>query len=134
MGFMELDILKDKKVAELREIAKALGIKGASGMKKQEIVDLLTRMHEEAEKEKAAAAEKEAKKAAPKTKRTAKKNAEPASEPAAGKPEKAAKRAAKPKKAQPFHYESTKIYNTLLIIGIVLAFAGIVLIVVGAAQ
>ncbi len=101
MGFMELDILKDKKVAELREIAKALGIKGASGMKKQEIVDLLTRMHEEAEKEKAAAAEKEAKKAAPKTKRTAKKNAEPASEPAAGKPEKAAKRAAKPKKAQP---------------------------------
>ena len=98
---MELDILKDKKVAELREIAKALGIKGASGMKKQEIVDLLTRMHEEAEKEKAAAAEKEAKKAAPKTKRTAKKNAEPASEPAAGKPEKAAKRAAKPKKAQP---------------------------------
>ena len=33
---MELDILKDKKVAELREIAKALGIKGASGMKKQE--------------------------------------------------------------------------------------------------
>ncbi|MBQ3879504.1 MAG: hypothetical protein II727_04315 [Oscillospiraceae bacterium] len=40
----------------------------------------------------------------------------------------------KPKKAQPFHYESTKIYNTLLIIGIVLAFAGIVLIVVGAAQ
>ena len=98
---MELDILKDKKVAELREIAKALGIKGASVMKKQEIVDLLTRMHEEAEKEKAAAAEKEAKKAAPKTKRTAKKNAEPASEPAAGKPEKAAKRAAKPKKAQP---------------------------------
>ena len=98
---MELDILKDKKVAELREIAKALGIKGASSMKKKEIMDLLTRMHEEAEKEKAAAAEKEAKKAAPKTKRTAKKNAEPASEPAAGKPEKAAKRAAKPKKAQP---------------------------------
>ena len=64
---MELDILKDKKVAELREIAKALGVKGASGMKKKEIVDLLTRMHEEAEKEKAAAAEKEAKKAAPKT-------------------------------------------------------------------
>ncbi len=101
MGFMELDILKDKKVAELREIAKALGVKGASSMKKKEIMDLLTRMHEEAEKEKAAAAEKEAKKAAPKTKRTAKKNAEPASEPAAGKPEKAAKRAAKPKKAQP---------------------------------
>ena len=101
MGFMELDILKDKKVAELREIAKALGIKGASGMKKQEIVDLLTRMHEEAEKEKAAAAEKEAKKAAPKTKRTAKKKAEPAPEPASGKPEKTAKRAAKPKKAQP---------------------------------
>ena len=101
MGFMELDILKDKKVAELREIAKALGIKGASGMKKQEIVDLLTRMHEEAEKEKAAAAEKAAPKAAPKTKRTAKKNAEPASEPASGKPEKNAKRAAKPKKTQP---------------------------------
>ena len=101
MGFMELDILKDKKVAELREIAKALGIKGASGMKKQEIVDLLTRMHEEAEKEKAAAAEKAAPKAAPKTKRTAKKKAEPAPAPASGKPEKTAKRAAKPKKAQP---------------------------------
>jgi len=101
MGFMELDILKDKKVAELREIAKALGVKGASSMKKKEIMDLLTRMHEEAEKEKAAAAEKEAKKAAPKTKRTAKKNAEPASGPAAGKPEKAAKKAAKPKKTQP---------------------------------
>ena len=55
---MELDILKDKKVAELREIAAALGIANAKSLKKKEIVELLTRMHEEAEKEKAAQAEK----------------------------------------------------------------------------
>ncbi|MBQ2597602.1 MAG: Rho termination factor N-terminal domain-containing protein, partial [Oscillospiraceae bacterium] len=57
---MELDILKDKKVAELREIAAALGIANAKSLKKKEIVELLTRMHEEAEKEKAAQAEKAA--------------------------------------------------------------------------
>ena len=106
---MELDILKDKKVAELREIAKALGIQDAAKLKKKEIVDLLTRMHEEAEKEKAAAAEKEARKTAPKTKRTAKKNAEPAPEPASGKPERPAKkRAAKPQKQQPAESEAAK--------------------------
>ena len=55
---MELDILKDKKVAELREIAAALGIANAKSLKKKEIVELLTRMHEEAEKEKAAQAAK----------------------------------------------------------------------------
>ena len=57
---MELDILKDKKVAELREIATALGVENAAALKKKEIVALLTRMHEEAEKERAAQAEKEA--------------------------------------------------------------------------
>ncbi len=46
---MELELLKEKKVAELREILAALGVPGGSKMKKQEIIDLLTRMHEEAE-------------------------------------------------------------------------------------
>ena len=55
---MELEILKGKKVAELREIAKALKIEGADKLKKKEIVDILERMHQEAEAEKAAAAEK----------------------------------------------------------------------------
>lgn len=45
---MELDILKEKKVAELREIATALGVGGAAGMKKREILELLTQMHLEA--------------------------------------------------------------------------------------
>lgn len=51
---MELDILKDKKVAELREIAAALGVQDAAKLKKKEIVELLTKMHEEAEAAKAA--------------------------------------------------------------------------------
>ena len=54
---MELDILKGKKVAELREIAAALGVENAASLKKKEIMELLTRMHEEAEKERAAQAE-----------------------------------------------------------------------------
>ncbi|NCB43020.1 MAG: transcription termination factor Rho [Clostridia bacterium] len=45
---MELDLLKKKKVAELREIAQALGIKGVDALKKSDILDLLTKMHEEA--------------------------------------------------------------------------------------
>ena len=45
---MELDILKGKKVAELREIANALKIEGASKMKKAELLAVMTRMHEEA--------------------------------------------------------------------------------------
>ena len=45
---MELDIIKGKKVAELREIAAALKIEGAAKMKKSEIVAILTKMHEEA--------------------------------------------------------------------------------------
>ena len=45
---MELDILKTKKVAELREIAAALKIEGAAKMKKSELLALFTRMHEEA--------------------------------------------------------------------------------------
>ncbi len=47
---MELDIIKGKKVAELREIAAALGIENAASMKKAEIVALLTKMHEDAVK------------------------------------------------------------------------------------
>ncbi|MBR4150133.1 MAG: transcription termination factor Rho [Firmicutes bacterium] len=46
---MELDIIKGKKVAELREICAALKIEGAAKMKKAEIVALLTKMHEEAQ-------------------------------------------------------------------------------------
>ena len=45
---MELEFIKGKKVAELREIAQALHIEGVSKMKKAELIDLLTRMHEEA--------------------------------------------------------------------------------------
>ena len=51
---MELDILKGKKVAELREIAKALKIPGADKLKKKEITDILTKMHNEAEAQRAA--------------------------------------------------------------------------------
>jgi len=42
------DILKDKKLAELREIASALNIENADKMKKSEILNLLTNMHEQA--------------------------------------------------------------------------------------
>ena len=50
---MDLDIIKGKKVAELREIAAALKIPGAAAMKKAEIIALLTKMHEEAQQEEA---------------------------------------------------------------------------------
>ena len=87
---MELDILKDKKVAELREIAAALGIGNAKSLKKKEIVEILTRMHEEAEKEKAAKAEetpekqekKPARRPRSKAAEKAEKKAEPAESPA----------------------------------------------------
>ena len=46
---MDLDIIKGKKVAELREIARALKIEGAEKMKKAEIVAVLTKMHEDAQ-------------------------------------------------------------------------------------
>ena len=64
---MELDFIKGKKVAELREIASALKVEGAAKMKKAELVELLTRMHQEAEAARAEAekaAEAEAEKAA----------------------------------------------------------------------
>ncbi len=41
---------------------------------------------------------------------------------------------AKPKAAQPFHYESTKIYTVILIIGIVLLLLGLLLLVIGVAR
>ena len=84
---MELDILKDKKVAELREIAAALKIEGAAKMKKSELLAVFTRMHEEAVA--SGAAEEAAKEEAP----TA--PAEPVEE---KKP--AAKRGRKPKTAK----------------------------------
>ncbi|MBQ6261749.1 MAG: transcription termination factor Rho [Firmicutes bacterium] len=46
---MELDLLREKKVAELREIGKALKIPGVSSMKKKELLDALVKMAEEAE-------------------------------------------------------------------------------------
>jgi len=46
---MSLDIIKGKKVAELREIAAVLKIEGAAKMKKSELVELLTKMHLEAQ-------------------------------------------------------------------------------------
>ena len=60
---MELDILKDKKIAELREIAAALKIEGAAKMKKSELLAVFTRMHEEAVA--SGAAEEAAKEEAP---------------------------------------------------------------------
>ncbi|MCR5775322.1 MAG: DUF3592 domain-containing protein [Lachnospiraceae bacterium] len=39
----------------------------------------------------------------------------------------------KPKEAQPFHYDSLKVFNILIIIGIVMVLLGIVLIIFGAA-
>ena len=50
---MEFEILKSKKVAELREIAAALKIEGAAKMKKAEILAVLYKMHEEAQAQKA---------------------------------------------------------------------------------
>ncbi|MBO4818840.1 MAG: transcription termination factor Rho, partial [Firmicutes bacterium] len=43
------DILKDKKLAELREIGAALKIENASKLKKSELLEILTKMHEEAQ-------------------------------------------------------------------------------------
>ncbi len=37
----------------------------------------------------------------------------------------------KPKDAQPFHYESTKVYNILIVVGIVMVLVGLVLAVIG---
>ena len=75
---MELDILKGKKVAELREIARALKIPGADKLKKKELIDIMTQMHLQAEAERAAAAS------------AAAENAEPAAEEAEEPPENAA--------------------------------------------
>ena len=53
----EMEIFKQKKVGELRDILKALGVKGISGMKKQDMLDVLQKMHDEAERQKAAGLE-----------------------------------------------------------------------------
>ncbi|MBR0417414.1 MAG: transcription termination factor Rho [Firmicutes bacterium] len=45
------DILKDKKLAELREIGAALKIENAAKLKKSELLEILTKMHEDAQKE-----------------------------------------------------------------------------------
>ena len=58
---MELEFIKGKKVAELREIAAALKIEGADKLKKAELVDLLTEMHNQAQAEAAQEPAEEAK-------------------------------------------------------------------------
>ena len=45
------DILKDKKLAELREIGAALKIENAAKLKKSELLEILTKMHEDAQTE-----------------------------------------------------------------------------------
>ena len=57
---MEIEDLKQKKVAELKEIAAVLKIEGAAKMKKQELLDTLIALHEEAKQ--AGAIEEEQKK------------------------------------------------------------------------
>ena len=52
------DILKDKKLAELREIGAALKIENAAKLKKSELLEILTKMHEEAEAQGAVSEEK----------------------------------------------------------------------------
>ncbi len=46
---MTPDFLKEKKVAELREIAAALKIENADKLKKSELLEIMTKMHEEAQ-------------------------------------------------------------------------------------
>ena len=46
---MELDILKEKKVSELREILKTMGIKGGDSMRKKDILALFAQMQQESE-------------------------------------------------------------------------------------
>jgi len=55
---MDVEQLKEKKVSELKEIAEALNI-DVKGLKKQEILDILIDMHNEAEAAKAEAAQTE---------------------------------------------------------------------------
>ncbi|MCR4805990.1 MAG: transcription termination factor Rho [Clostridia bacterium] len=103
---MELDIIKDKKVAELREIAAALGIPNPQGLKKKEIIEILTKMHEDAERKRAAAAAKEAEQVAaekPAEEKPAKEKKAPAAEKPA---EKASKKRGRPKKAEPVKPEA----------------------------
>ena len=67
------DILKDKKLAELREIAVALKIENAAKLKKSELLEILTRMHEEAQTQGAVEETKEEIKAEPEKKKTVRK-------------------------------------------------------------
>ncbi len=92
---MELDIIKEKKVAELREIARALKIEGADKLKKKEIIDILTRMHQEAQAQMAAEAKAEDPKADAEPAKEAEKPAEEAKKEAEAQPK---KRRGRPKK------------------------------------
>jgi transcription termination factor Rho len=71
------DILKDKKLAELREIGAALKIENAAKLKKSELLEILTKMHEDAQKEQEVTEEPVKKKA---VRKNAKKAEETASE------------------------------------------------------
>jgi len=70
------DILKDKKLSELREIAQALNVENASKLKKSELLELLTNMHEKAKEngeiEDAPKSENEVAKEKPKKEKTSK--------------------------------------------------------------
>ncbi len=44
---MNISILKEKKVAELKEIGKAFGVEGYDKMKKSELIEALTSMEKQ---------------------------------------------------------------------------------------
>ena len=90
---MDRTILKSKKVAELREIAKAFGIKGAQDLKKAELLALLSPVTEEP-----AAAEAEA----PKRRRGRPRKVQPAPEVVEASEEDSAARAAEPEEEPEF--------------------------------
>ena len=50
---MDKDTLKAKKVADLREIAKALGVSAPTSLRKAELIDAIVAAGETAEREKA---------------------------------------------------------------------------------
>ncbi len=89
---MELDLLREKKVAELREIGKALKIPGAAAMKKKELLDTLIKMAVEAEAQEAERLRNEEQKNGPE---------EPAPEEKGAEKPAPKKRGRKPKAARP---------------------------------
>lgn len=77
---MDKDTLKAKKVADLREIAKALGVSAPTSLKKAELIDAIVAVGETAESEKTAARKPEESETKIARRKTAKKKEEGASE------------------------------------------------------